>query len=63
MDESIHFTRLFNIDVSLVTWMRYIGKHAKCDGFEVKEWKWLFEMDCSTIALSRLVVTVDEVWR
>ena len=46
---------------SLVTWMRYIGKHAKCDGFEVNEWKWLFEMDCFTMALSRLVVTADEV--
>ena len=41
--------------------MRYIGKHAKCDGFEVNEWKWLFEMGCFTIALSRLVDTVDEV--
>ena len=61
MDESIHFTRLFNIDVSLVTWMRYIGKHAKCDGFEVNEWKQLFELDCFTIALSRLVDTADEV--
>ena len=41
--------------------MRYIREHAKCDEFEVNEWKWLFEMDCFTIALSRLVVTVDEV--
>ena len=61
MDESVHFTTLFDINVFLVTWMRYIGKHAKCDGFEVNEWKWLFEMDCFTMALSRLVDTADEV--
>ena len=61
MDESIHFTRLFNIDVFLVIWMRYIGKHVKCDGIVVKECKWSFESKCFTIALSRFVVTVDEV--
>ena len=43
--------------------MRYIREYAKCDGFEVNEWKWLVELDCFTIALSRFVVTVDEVWR
>ena len=41
--------------------MGYIQDHVKRDGFEVNEWKWLFEMDCFTIALSRLVDTVDEV--
>ena len=61
MDESVHFTTLFDIKVFLVIWMKYIRQHAKCDGFEVNEWKWLFEMDCFTMALSRLVVTADEV--
>ena len=61
MDESVHFTTLFDINVFLVIWMKYIRENAKCDGFEVNEWKWLFEMDCFTIALSRLVDTADEV--
>ena len=43
--------------------MGYIQDHANCGGFEVNEWKWLFEIDCFTIALSRLVDTADEVWR